>query len=1553
MKKAIRLSLVCIGALTLTVIVYALLSSQASAATQFLVMRFDGNLNDSSGNGLHGTWNGPPAYAAGYSGQAISLSSAVTNYVTVTHSSLLGGMSKLSISVWAKKSNAAQGGMLVYKRDQYRILLGANSITAFVRGNRQATVSSSAAISDTNWHHYVLGYDGVTVKLFCDGVLLDSEPLTGTVAQYTGPLYIGRDPWGSQFSGLIDELVINDDPPDVDPPFFDGHDPAPGATWVRPDTNIVVHVKDVGRGVLSSTIVMTVEGSVVSPAITGTPADYTITYDPPANFAYGQEVNVSLSAADVDGNRAVQSYAFTIQQVSDTFPPRGYFYVKDLGAGQATIYNYFQDPESGMGSGAQMRFSNDNVTWSAPEPYSSTKSWTLAAASGKRTVYGRFSDAAGNWTDVLSYTLGAEYEDDLVVIPNAPNAAHLIWRAKPGVAQYVVLRSNKLGWSGTIRLTEPVTTGGKIITVTTTAGLQAGDELHFSGGRDDYYIARVLDARRLELTVGVQRDYVTNTVVNLSACWVRDYSGYTEIARFTSASGVREYVDTGLELEKDYFYVIGYSDGVTITGYSNPVQARLTGSGMLYDAALGAYGGYAWKVTQNYGDTPNLIDGDDTTSEVRIQYNDPAISDPYEMHLGFHRVHLQERLPIRRVEIIQDMSADRTRAAHIRLGFDDRSFQTFDLENDPRIVRVDVGSRRTYRIPVDKTSAYVSIYIEDVANPAGNYTLWYKIGVYTDRRIVRPVTSAAEVRSAHLAFDFSRSDGTLPTIFGSDEVWNNVDGYETGAMLRAWPYLKEVFNLYRVQVGDGWPHAYGWDQVKVAELAAVITPAQTTFMLTNVITFPVSLSVGTKFKVDYELMQITALSGNRITVTRGLEHTEPVTHTAGSPLYVYRSVGQILRLQEALPEFPVVKYTNAYVSGITPISSDLPVTHSLRTAVITITVNKGTYAVSDVIRVGREAFLVQAVDASNPSQIRLTVRRGYDGTAQEYIQHNIPQPDVYKYLNYEPYYVGFKNDPTNPNNYFWDNWDMTWDKVIRQGDAIPWIIAWSPWYATQARGRVAALETITNARGIQNNVIVDEYNSTHDDADWWYLLASGNTLENDSNIRGNMYEFYHARIYFLTGNAAGKVFFIRSHSGDRLRVVRTWNDSTWSVTNPEYVDLYAEGVRPGDAYIVTHSTQSAANVAPKFWRYNAAIFYNLVKHLRQKYAAELAGKPIYIEYYLEPNLGSYGTWTLDAYVDSYNVFARTLREGGPGLGPGLTKNDVIIGAGAIAGGLNPSVPIPGTNRDYDIALTLIEEADYLDFVSHHRYYMGSRVQKRENSWEYWMLRTYAQSLGKDIVIIDSEDSVATAGGTGREEARHWARFSVPYWEANFINSYAGDYGPLGRLAFIIHFRTFDDNTNDMGMAAMDAEGRPVLDLVYWPILMYQQHTSEDPQRPDTVVFTVQGSDPYGWVQGMGTIHGQTGVRHVHLVNKKETPITVTLTLSGVTPTGAVMHSVIGCGPQQTIQDGYHPLTLTGAIVQTILPNPNVVVLQPCSANIIALEGTAIRSVYLPLVLRNQ
>lgn len=122
---------------------------------------------------------------------------------------------------------------------------------------------------------------------------------------------------------------------DVEPPFTTDHQPAKGSSNASPNTNIMLHVRDLVAGVDLSTIVMTVNGATVSSTKTGVLQDYKVEYDPPGNFAPGDTVRVSIAAQDLSfppNVMARETYAFVIgQELPDlavtSLRPVGTFFV--------------------------------------------------------------------------------------------------------------------------------------------------------------------------------------------------------------------------------------------------------------------------------------------------------------------------------------------------------------------------------------------------------------------------------------------------------------------------------------------------------------------------------------------------------------------------------------------------------------------------------------------------------------------------------------------------------------------------------------------------------------------------------------------------------------------------------------------------------------------------------------------------------------------------------------------------------------------------------------------------------------------------------------------------------------------------------------------------------------------------------------------------------------------------------------------------------------------------------------------------------------------------
>jgi len=91
----------------------------------------------------------------------------------------------------------------------------------------------------------------------------------------------------------------------------------------------------------------------------------------------------------------------------DITPPTGTIIIKS-GALYTTSTSVALSLTCGdlQSSCSQMQFSNDNASWSTAQTYAATvAAWTLASGDGGKTVYARFKDSSGNWSDPVSDTI--------------------------------------------------------------------------------------------------------------------------------------------------------------------------------------------------------------------------------------------------------------------------------------------------------------------------------------------------------------------------------------------------------------------------------------------------------------------------------------------------------------------------------------------------------------------------------------------------------------------------------------------------------------------------------------------------------------------------------------------------------------------------------------------------------------------------------------------------------------------------------------------------------------------------------------------------------------------------------------------------------------------------------------------------------------------------------------------------------------------------------------------------------------------------------------------
>jgi photosystem II stability/assembly factor-like uncharacterized protein len=108
----------------------------------------------------------------------------------------------------------------------------------------------------------------------------------------------------------------------------------------------------------------------------------------------------------------------------------------------------------------QMQFSNDEKTWSAPENYSTTKTWPLSGADGKKTVYARFTDTAGNSSAVISASIVLKP----IPIPPGPIVLNDSSFASTNQTYKIISGIKEPGTKIEVTATAPVTAGATIET---------------------------------------------------------------------------------------------------------------------------------------------------------------------------------------------------------------------------------------------------------------------------------------------------------------------------------------------------------------------------------------------------------------------------------------------------------------------------------------------------------------------------------------------------------------------------------------------------------------------------------------------------------------------------------------------------------------------------------------------------------------------------------------------------------------------------------------------------------------------------------------------------------------------------------------------------------------------------------------------------------------------------------------------------------------------------------------------------------------------------------
>jgi len=183
---------------------------------------FNGNANDESGNGNHGTVNGATLTSDrfGNVGKAYSFNGSGA-FINVPNSSSLQFNSQITISIWLNAfilnspanyllSKGADGGT-PYSWTMPAWPTGLMELNLWNNNNGNYTISTSTPISTNQWRNVVITYDGIMGKTYLDGQLNNSVPFTASVFSNIYDLKFGRRHTSGLpyfFNGKLDDIAI-------------------------------------------------------------------------------------------------------------------------------------------------------------------------------------------------------------------------------------------------------------------------------------------------------------------------------------------------------------------------------------------------------------------------------------------------------------------------------------------------------------------------------------------------------------------------------------------------------------------------------------------------------------------------------------------------------------------------------------------------------------------------------------------------------------------------------------------------------------------------------------------------------------------------------------------------------------------------------------------------------------------------------------------------------------------------------------------------------------------------------------------------------------------------------------------------------------------------------------------------------------------------------------------------------------------------------------------------------------------------------------------------
>ena len=173
----------------------------------------DGDFQDASGNGNHGTAGGAPIFVAGNMGQAVDLGGG-SDYVAIDGVADDITENIFSVCAWINTTTTGTDDHLIASNagGDHDFVLGVGNGVLFVEAN--STQTYPKVINDGEWHHIAYTRDLTTAFVYTDGVMVGTETPSGDPAGDTR-WSIGQE-WDSDdssdptdfYMGQVDDVRI-------------------------------------------------------------------------------------------------------------------------------------------------------------------------------------------------------------------------------------------------------------------------------------------------------------------------------------------------------------------------------------------------------------------------------------------------------------------------------------------------------------------------------------------------------------------------------------------------------------------------------------------------------------------------------------------------------------------------------------------------------------------------------------------------------------------------------------------------------------------------------------------------------------------------------------------------------------------------------------------------------------------------------------------------------------------------------------------------------------------------------------------------------------------------------------------------------------------------------------------------------------------------------------------------------------------------------------------------------------------------------------------------